>query len=377
MSGKADARTFGQDLMRGEHRVANDYTPATPVERLAAPRLAPDLLDLCGAPRPAANDNSLRGRYMAPPFSVLDTKTGEWQARKREWLALGIRSELGRGEVSGGAELIGNGMAMNSKARDDAQRRLADRTSNLTGAPPLPAWAQAGTGTERIAPGTSIFDPVLTEICLSWFCPAGGVVLDPFAGGSVRGVVAAKMGLSYQGFELRAEQVAANREQAEKICPDGGASWVVGDSAVTIPASSVAADMVFTCPPYGALEVYSNDPADISNMTQEDFSARYTEIIGAACAKLRADRFAAAVVGNYRDKRGLYHDLVGLTVQAFEAAGLGYYNDIVLLNAIGSGAVRAGKQFTSGRKVVKIHQNVLVFVKGDWRRAAAAVRGGA
>ncbi|MFT7593218.1 MAG: hypothetical protein ACI8R4_000531 [Paracoccaceae bacterium] len=37
------------------------------------------------------------------------------------------------------------------------------------------------------ASGTSIFDPVLCEIAYRWFCPQGGTVLDPFAGGSVRG----------------------------------------------------------------------------------------------------------------------------------------------------------------------------------------------
>jgi hypothetical protein len=33
-----------------------------------------------------------------PPFSVLDARQGYWQDRKRAWIALGIKSELGRGE---------------------------------------------------------------------------------------------------------------------------------------------------------------------------------------------------------------------------------------------------------------------------------------
>lgn len=40
---------------------------------------------------------SLSERFGAPPFSVLDARKGEWGERKRAWLALGIRSELGRG----------------------------------------------------------------------------------------------------------------------------------------------------------------------------------------------------------------------------------------------------------------------------------------
>ena len=33
-----------------------------------------------------------------PPFSILDARSGYWQARKRAWISLGIQSELGRGE---------------------------------------------------------------------------------------------------------------------------------------------------------------------------------------------------------------------------------------------------------------------------------------
>lgn len=40
---------------------------------------------------------SLADRFGIPPFSVLDGRSGWWQARKRAWLALGIQSELGRG----------------------------------------------------------------------------------------------------------------------------------------------------------------------------------------------------------------------------------------------------------------------------------------
>ena len=47
---------------------------------------------------------SLSERFGAPTFSVLDARKGEWGERKRAWLALGIRSELGRG---GGSSIAG------------------------------------------------------------------------------------------------------------------------------------------------------------------------------------------------------------------------------------------------------------------------------
>ena len=40
----------------------------------------------------------LSDRFGVPPFSVLNAREGWWQDRKRAWLALGIQSELGRGE---------------------------------------------------------------------------------------------------------------------------------------------------------------------------------------------------------------------------------------------------------------------------------------
>jgi len=41
--------------------------------------------------------NLLSDRFLVPPFSILDTKQGYWQDRKRNWLKLGIKSEIGRG----------------------------------------------------------------------------------------------------------------------------------------------------------------------------------------------------------------------------------------------------------------------------------------
>ena len=56
--------------------------------------------------------------------------------------------------------------------------------------------------------GTSIFDPVLAECALSWYAPrpqkgeTPTIVIDPFAGGSVRGVVASKLGFLYVGTDV-------------------------------------------------------------------------------------------------------------------------------------------------------------------------------
>jgi len=49
------------------------------------------------------SNGKLSDRFMLPPFSVLNAREGWWQERKKAWLALGIKSELGRGAAPGGS----------------------------------------------------------------------------------------------------------------------------------------------------------------------------------------------------------------------------------------------------------------------------------
>lgn len=51
-----------------------------------------------GDPGDDAPRVTLADRFGVPPFSVLNAREGWWQDRKRAWLAIGIKSELGRGE---------------------------------------------------------------------------------------------------------------------------------------------------------------------------------------------------------------------------------------------------------------------------------------
>lgn len=236
-------------------------------------------------------------------------------------------------------------------------------------------YRRTGQETTAAQGGTSIFDPVLCEIAYRWFSPPGGLVLDPFAGGSVRGIVAAALGRRYFGIDLRAEQIEANREQAAAICEPPLPVWHCGDSRDVASIFAGEADFVFSCPPYADLEVYSDDPRDLSTLAYPEFRAAYGEIIAASCSRLRMDRFACFVVGDARDKKGFYYGLPWHTVDAFERAGLRLYNEAVLITAVGSLPVRATRQFESGRKLGKTHQNIFVFVKGDPRRAADACKG--
>jgi len=572
---------------------------------------------------------SLAERFGIPPFSVLNAREGWWQARKKSWLALGLQSEMGRGNEGDGTK---RGLTFSSSAQPISVYKTKNRHEAKIGRKVTWEEFYAANPDAAAQSGTSIFDPVLCELAYRWFCPPGGTVLDPFAGGSVRGIVAAVLGRRYVGIDLSEVQITANREQAEEICPSwdpvigdpssltpieqtgdvwlkrddlfcvadvrGGKArtcwalaqgaaglvtagsrqspqvnivahiakalgvpcrvhtptgelspevrqaqewgaevvqhkagynnviiararedaqrlgwteipfgmeceeavaqtrqqaanlpreakrlvvpvgsgmslagvlwglrdhgltlpvlgvcvgadpakrldkyappdwrevvtlerssfdyhaaapetrlgevaldaiyeakclpflepgdclwvvgmratatgdrpiptWTVGDSrSITSLAEGVEADFVFSCPPYADLEVYSDDPADLSTLEYGDFRRDYSEIVARTCTLLKPDRFACFVVGEVRDKQGHYHDFVGDTVQAFRDAGLAYYNEAILVTQLGSLPIRVGRPFEASRKLGKTHQNVLVFIKGDAKRATRAI----
>jgi DNA modification methylase len=280
---------------------------------------------------------------------VLNAREGDWQERKRKWQAMGIQSELGRGA-----------MQSSMASARNLQKGTEDGAED---------WCT-----------TSIFDPVVCELAYRWFCPFGGQIIDPFCGGSVRGIVAAVMGMRYWGCDLSAQQVQANKEQAAKICTTTAAQpeWVCGDARNELAQQADApfgADFIFTCPPYYDLEIYSELPEDLSNMTWSHFCVAYDDIIAKAGMRLKNNRFACFVVGDIRDQRtGAYRNLPGVTTQCFLRAGFTLHNEAILVTSVGTLPVRAAAAFEASRKLGKTHQTVLVYCKGDPEKAAAAMR---
>jgi hypothetical protein len=275
------------------------------------------------------HDLILRDRFIEPPFSVLDTKSGNWQRRKRLWGELGIKSEVGRDATT-----------FNSKGKTN---KFAGKEVNLS--------------------DTSIFDPALCEVLYHWFCPENGKILDPFAGGSVRGIVAHKLGYKYTGIDIRPEQIESNREQAHDILEVNNLpNWYEGDSNEVLNGFNDKFDLVFSCPPYADLEVYSDIDGDISNMDYKDFMIAYESIIKKSCDLLKNGGYACFIVGEVRDKKGNYIGFVPDTISAFKKCGMNYYNEAILLNAIGTAMMRANGNMKS-KKLVKTHQNILIFKK--------------
>lgn len=165
-NGKTAARTFGQDLMRGEHTVGG-------------------ALD--------HGDTWVKGNPRRDEVS-------------HKILAAGPKNHVG-------------GLLMTSDSGNDpeyyAKKQAVERQlgRELTTAEFQQFYYD---GPDTYQSGTSIFDPVLCELAYRWFTPADGSILDPFAGGSVRGIVAA---LTAKNLALEAAMMRHQAAFAEIASP--------------------------------------------------------------------------------------------------------------------------------------------------------------
>lgn len=330
------ARVFGQDLMRGEHVVGGGKVKASETSDLRGGLTHRTTKDPFRAKKKKNKAIPGGGGYGKNSAYMFKTPNGYRSQKEIQARAIGtqgwVQKKIDEGDIAGG---------------------MASEQS-----------------------GTSIFDPVLCELAYRWFCPPGGLVLDPFAGGSVRGIVAAKLGRKYIGVDLRSEQVAANEKQARAILgkTDPKPKWIEGDSRdLHKLAKGTEADFVFSCPPYADLEVYSDDPRDLSTFEYSDFREAMDAIIAKSVAMLKPDRFACFVVGDARGPDGFYYGFPWHVIDGFERAGARLYNEAALVTAVGSLPIRARKQFNASRKLGKTHQNVLVFCKGSAEAATKAI----
>lgn len=288
--------------------------------------------------------NLLKDKYGWPPFSVINTISHDWQRRKDEWEVLFKDSTIGR----------------------DVKRYNATPTNTFS----------ARGADAKQAESISEFDPYLAELMCRWFSNEGDTILDPFAGGCVRGVVASVLGREYEGIDLNLEQVMANEAQLKDLKDKytnlaGNAYWYWGDSDEELICEPYA-QMVFTCPPYYNLEQYTKDPKDLSRQpSYAEFLHKYSSILYKATQCLEDNSFFVIVVSEVREEpRGIEKsNFVGLVPDTIsilrDKCSLHYYNEIIIMNNIGSLPIRAPKYFDQSRKIGRMHQNCLVFYKGD------------
>ena len=259
--------------------------------------------------------------FLMPPFSILDTRQGYWMERKRLWRTL-IQDN---GETREGV-LSGEGMI--------------DKYNN----------------------GTSILDPVLSEILIKWFCIDKGNIIDPFAGDTVMGYISGYRGYQFTGIEIRKEQADVNNARVKEF----GGKYINDDGQNILKhVKEGTQDMMFSCPPYFDLEVYSDLENDASNQdTYEEFIQIIRNALTDGLKTLKDNRFATIVVGDIRKSDGFYRRFVDDINTIMVQGGAQLYNELILVEPLGTLPQRVNR-YMGWRKVGKCHQNVLVFYKGD------------
>lgn len=285
---------------------------------------------------------SLSDRFIVPPFSVFNTHAPYWCERMNYWRDLGLCGTNGRVE------------------RLSYDNRRMDKYR-----------AKRGKKVNEYQNGTSIFSPVLTEIIYKWFTLPNSLIFDPFAGGITRGAIAAMLGHSYLGTDVSYNQVKNNYEKwldlKFKWDIKGDAIWNNYSCLCLKDYKDFNPDLIFTCPPYYNLEIYTDLANDFSNLpTYYDFLKSYAECIEMCYKMLKDDSFMVWVVSDVRDKKTTeYYGLVADTIKIGQAAGFKFYNEIILYNDTGNLAITSGDYLNRARKVGRQHQNVLVFFKGN------------
>jgi len=260
--------------------------------------------------------------FILPPFSVLDTTSKIWRQRLREWKSI-------TGDLTATKENV-----------------LAEEGSLLS----------------SINNGSSNFDPVLAELILKWFAPENAHIIDPFGGEQTKGIVAGELNMRYTAIEFRKEQVIYNRQRCKKY---KGVRYYHGDSNnISKIIKKRGFNIAFTSPPYFNLEIYSK--TDMSALgSYLDFMAQYKNIFQQVYDMLLPDSFLVLKVGEVRNtKTGEYYNFVGDNISIMKEIGFLYWNEIILVNSVGTLPLRAGKSMNATRKIGKRHQNLLVFFKG-------------
>lgn len=304
-------------------------------------------------------NGSLNDRFVVPPFSILDTRKGYWQARKKIWRELiGDMGESRNDTLITSPEIKYKDLYQRTRQhREELGLSFKEYLDKY-----VPDDVKEREASKVLSAGVSLLDPVMAELVCRWFGLENCKTFDCFAGDSVFGYVSAYLGNEFTGVELRPEQAQLNNERVQ-----GMTARYINDDGQNVAQhiEAESQDLLFSCPPYFDLEKYSDLPNDASNQgSYEDFIAILRNAFTAALGCLRQDRFAVIVVGDVRDKStGFYYDFVGDIKRIFKDNGVSLYNEIILIETGASTALRASRYMES-RKVAKMHQNILVFYKG-------------
>jgi DNA modification methylase len=220
-----------------------------------------------------------------------------------------------------------------AKKTVDPRNQLNDLTSSEWISETVSVWRQRGLGAghpdaaiERQHPAPFSFTDVARLI--RFFSKRGEMVLDPFVGVGSTLKAAAVEGRSAVGIELMPDFADLARERLilevgeNEIDPELTHEVILGDCRDVLPSlEPESIDFIVTSPPYwnilrkedhkakqerkdkGLKTRYSlDDPRDLGNIDDyEQFLDELVDVFGLAAQSLRMNRYAAIVVGDFRE----------------------------------------------------------------------------
>lgn len=204
--------------------------------------------------------------------------------------------------------------------------------------------------------------PVAEWIYVRYAGPPGNIIIDGFSGGPPRGIAAGVMGYEYHGIDLNQDQIDQNEAVVERLevenvfyyCED--ALDMIG----LFEELDIKGHLGFCSPPYHTVEVYSDDPLDLSVCsTYDDFDYAMQNVAHSYFNVLHPGAFMICIAANFRDKKGELIDFRGHTVRNFQEAGFLFWQDIILSKNFGSAAKRSTNAWR-GKKLVPRHEHIIV-----------------
>ena len=158
----------------------------------------------------------------------------------------------------------------------------------------------------QINDGISRYDELKCHLLYKWFNTKNMAVLDPFAGGATRGIIANMNGAEYTGIDIRQEQIEANYSQYN----EDSCRWLCDDSR---NINKILEGQKFghcqTSPPFPFVEHYSTLPEDLSNLKPnlDEFKKAYRSIFEQVYDRLVAGSSCVVDIGDGRASNRYYH----------------------------------------------------------------------
>jgi hypothetical protein len=155
------------------------------------------------------------------------------------------------------------------------------------------------TGTHSVFPA-----PLVEWILLRYGGASGGRILDAFAGGPPRGLVATIMGYSYVGFEIRQEQIDENCKTLKELQLEG-ARYICGDGRYLQPQEDLGTfDAAITCHPADTKITTASGIKPIDAVTTDDWVFTHTGSFKPVTEKL-IRHYDGKLYSFYRDYKDL------------------------------------------------------------------------